>query len=184
MTASPSNSSPFKVRIRVSRAYRLMTVALVGLLVVVAPLAVIGALVAAVMNFADGAIVGGVLMLIMAAVLTVVLLVPVFFFWRRLLGKRGPLNLVISQTGFILFEGERTLRRLEWERVASVRLSSSAKKGTERLVISAMWSGQKNSGGRDVRTWMDLPLSKMDGERGDLIEALARHSRGLYTAGR
>lgn len=183
MIESVSDSSVFKVRIHLSGAYRLMTLVLAGLFVVVAPLAVIGALAAAAMNFFSGSIAGGVWMLVVAAVLGVFLLLPAFFLWSRFLRKSKPLNLVISGSGFTLLEGDNVLRRLPWENVMSVQLSPRTKAKTECLVVSAAPSNATaTSSGQGVYTWMKLPLSKMEGDRGALVEALARYSRGRYRA--
>lgn len=158
-----------------------MTLVLASLFVVMAPLAVVGALVGAGINFSSGSIGSGVWMLIVAAVLAVFLLLPAFFFWSRFLRKSKPMNLMINGSGFTLLEGEDVLRSLPWERVTSVQL---AKAKTERLVISAARSNDiATSPARSVQTWMNLPLSKMDGDRSALVDALARHSRGRYKAG-
>ncbi|HEY0539514.1 MAG TPA: hypothetical protein VGD53_14145 [Actinoallomurus sp.] len=159
-----------------------MTLVLVSLFVVVAPLAVIADLAAAAKNFFDGSVAGGAWMLIMAAVLTVVLLVPAFFLWRTFLRKSKPLDLMINDGGFTLLEGEEVLRRLPWERVTSVRLSPQAKKKTEHLVVSTAQSDKPaTSPTQGAHIWMDLPLSKMDGERSALVEAITHYSRGRYT---
>lgn len=180
MTGSVSDSSAFRAQIHWSGAYRLMTQVFAGIFVVIAPLAVILAVVAAVMNFADGSIGGGVLMLVMAAVLTVVLVVPAFFLWSRFLRKSKPISLMIDAGGVALLEGDKVLRRLPWENVAEARLSSQS----ERLVVSAMRPAKPGpQPRRNSYVWMDLPLAKMDGERSALSEALTRHSRGRYQAG-
>jgi thiol:disulfide interchange protein len=162
-----------------------MTLVLASLFVVMAPLAVIGALVGAGINFSSGAIGSGVWMLVVAAVLAVFLLLPAFFLWSRFLRKNKPMNLMINGSGFTLLEGEDVLRSLPWERVTSVQLAKAkAKAKTERLVVSSARSNDTaTSPARSVQTWMNLPLSKMDGDRSALVDALARHSRGRYKAG-
>ena len=161
-----------------------MTLILAGLFVVAAPLAVLVALAVAVKNFSDGSIASGVWMLIMSAVLAVVLLLPALFFWRHFLRKRKPLDLVINGGGLGLLEGEQILRHVPWENVTSVRLSTQRKGKAERLVVyTGPTSTSATSPEPGQRVWMDLPLSKMDGERSALVEALRSYSRGRYGVG-
>jgi hypothetical protein len=150
------------------------------IMLIVAPVAVITALVTAVLNFSHGAIGAGVLMLVMAIVLTGALLVPAIFFWSRFVRRDKSRDLVIDQYGITVLEGGAVADRLPWEKLESVRLSGQTGGGEQLIVTSAPSTRTGAESRSQPGVWMSVPLSELQVERALLSQTLLRHSGGRY----
>ncbi|MFL6055264.1 MAG: hypothetical protein ACJ72W_20520 [Actinoallomurus sp.] len=151
------------------------------IMLIVAPVAVITALVTAVLNFSHGAIAAGVLMLVMAIVLTGALLVPAIFFWSRFVRRDKPADLVIDHYGLTVLEGGAIADRLPWEKLESVRLSQQTSGSEERLVVTSLPSTRTGAESpAQPGFWMSVPLSDLQVTRAVLSQTLLRHAGGRY----